>query len=159
MKPPGRPRTPTVELNRRGSWRAKDREGEPQYETAIPTSPDLLDADAQAEWDRIVPELEQHGLITAVDRAALAAYCAAYSRWAAAERIIAAEGILTEGAHGGKVKHPAVSVANEAMMMISRFCGEFGLTPASRSRVIGSGGKKKKKDDKADFFTPKLAGT
>lgn len=46
--------------------------------------PDWLDADAQVEWDRVVPDLLKLGLISGLDRQALAQYCEAvsdYRRW------------------------------------------------------------------------------
>lgn len=39
-----------------------------------------------AEWKRIAEALNRIGLLTQVDRAALAAYCQAYGRWMEAER-------------------------------------------------------------------------
>lgn len=49
-----------------------------------PPMPDWLDPDAQAEWGRVVPDLIKLGLITGLDRQALAQYCEAvsdYRRW------------------------------------------------------------------------------
>jgi P27 family predicted phage terminase small subunit len=154
----GPARTPTKILEQRGSWRAKDREGEPDFTPSVPECPAFLDEVARAEWVRIVPELERQGLITLVDVAALAGYCQCMSRWQAAEKLIQAEGLTIEGSHGGTVENPAVKIARESMQLMRQFASEFGLTPASRSRVIVSGSKDKEKDGKAGFFTPKLAG-
>src|SRR5262245_31110780 len=62
--------------------------------------PDHLDAIACDEWARVVPELTRVKLLTVVDRAALAAYCALYSRWVTAERLIAASGLTYQTANG-----------------------------------------------------------
>lgn len=56
---------------------------------AIPECPAHLSADAREEWVRITPHLEQLGLITEIDRAALAAYCSAWGDYVWAERRIA----------------------------------------------------------------------
>jgi phage terminase small subunit len=45
-----------------------------------PERPEWLDAEAKAEWDRVTAVLAQMRLLSAADRAALAAYCTAYSR-------------------------------------------------------------------------------
>src|SRR4051812_31093346 len=58
---------------------------EPTPEIAAPDCPAHLTAGARAEWDRLAPELEANGLLTRVDRAALAGYCVLYARWAEAE--------------------------------------------------------------------------
>ena len=50
----------------------------------IPAAPDWLDEHARAEWDRVGPDLVLLGLITRLDRQALAQYCEAvsdYQRW------------------------------------------------------------------------------
>ena len=47
---------------------------EPQPEAAIPEVPAHLSGEAKAEWDRIVIRLHPLGLLTDLDRAALAAY-------------------------------------------------------------------------------------
>ena len=53
-----------------------------------PTPPAFLCDDAKVEWGRVCSALYAAGLMTELDRAALAAYCAAYGRWAQAERAI-----------------------------------------------------------------------
>jgi phage terminase small subunit len=45
---------------------------EPQPEPVAPDAPEELNEEARREWDRVVGELEINGLITRLDRAALA---------------------------------------------------------------------------------------
>lgn len=52
---------------------------------AIPQCPDFLSPIARAEWQRITEQLSVLGLVSELDRAALAAYCVAYGRWVEAE--------------------------------------------------------------------------
>jgi phage terminase small subunit len=54
---------------------------EPKPPAETPDCPVHLDDEAQAEWNRITPELSTLGLIARIGRAALAAYCQAWSRW------------------------------------------------------------------------------
>ena len=78
-----------------------------------------------------------------VDRAALAAYCQAYARWAQAERSIAkmAErdlltgGLMIKTSNGNAIQNPLVGTANQAMAAMMRFATEFGMTPSARSRI------------------------
>jgi P27 family predicted phage terminase small subunit len=103
--------------------------------TGVPTCPSHLDANAKKEWKRISKELLAIGLLTSVDRAALAAYCAAYSRWIAAEESIARFGLVIKAPSGYPVQNPFVSIANTAMDHMRKYATEFGLTPASRTRL------------------------
>ena len=104
--------------------------------TGTPTCPSHLDDNAKKEWRRISKELTAIGLLTSVDRAALAAYCCAYSRWAAAEENIQKFGTVIKSPKSGyPVQNPYVSVANTALDLMRKFATEFGLTPASRSRL------------------------
>jgi hypothetical protein len=61
---------------------------EPKPEVAAPQPPPHLNEAAKAEWGRIVGQLLALRLVTELDRAALAAYCVAYARWAEAEEHI-----------------------------------------------------------------------
>lgn len=121
---------------------------EPNPEVEVPTCPAFLTELARKEWDRIVPELERLNLVSQVDRAALAAYCASYGRWVQSELCIEAEGtfydkVKREGMdeHGcdvfslEKKKHPAVLISQEERRQMRAFLTEFGLTPASRTRI------------------------
>lgn len=102
----------------------------------IPTCPPHLDKEAKAEWRRISSELLTLGLLTLIDRAALAAYCAAWARWVAAELSIQKFGTVIKSPKSGyPVQNPYVGVANTSMDQMRRFAVELGLTPASRSRL------------------------
>ena len=52
---------------------------------ALPRCPVHLDAVARKEWRRLAAPLWKMGVLTVADRAALAAYCQAWSRWVEAE--------------------------------------------------------------------------
>ena len=63
---------------------------EPKTTGGKPTCPSHLSPTAKSEWKRISGTLHEMGILTAVDRAALAAYCQAYARWVDAEKKLAA---------------------------------------------------------------------
>jgi P27 family predicted phage terminase small subunit len=102
----------------------------------IPSCPRHLDAVAKSEWKRISRELIATGLLTSVDRAALAAYCAAWSRWVNAETSIEKFGAVIKSPKSGyPIQNPYIGIANTAIDQMRRFMIEFGMTPASRSRI------------------------
>ena len=102
----------------------------------VPRCPSHLDDGAKKEWARISKELIAIGLLTSVDRAALAAYCSSYSRWAEAELNIQKFGTVIKSPKSGyPLQNPYVGVANTALDHMRKFGVEFGLTPASRTRL------------------------
>jgi P27 family predicted phage terminase small subunit len=104
--------------------------------SGTPKCPPHLDKTAKAEWRRVSAELTTLGLLTSVDRAALAAYCAAWSRWVSAELSIQKFGTVIKSPKSGyPVQNPYVGIANTSMDQMRRFAVELGLTPASRSRL------------------------
>jgi P27 family predicted phage terminase small subunit len=138
-----------------GRGRRPKAANEPQPSAQTPAMPEWLNAEAAAEWGRIVPELEAMGLLTLVDRATLATYCAAWSELHDATRTLDTEGRIIEvevfardsGEKVGtrKTIHPAVRLQREAFRLVKQFLGEFGLSPSSRTRLTVP-----KKQDEAD---------
>lgn len=59
---------------------------EPKPPSDLPTCPAHLSATAKAEWKRLARDPNRIGLLTTVDRGALAAYCQSWGRWVEAER-------------------------------------------------------------------------
>ena len=108
---------------------------EPKATGGKPTCPSHLSPTAKAEWKRISGTLHELGILTTVDRAALAAYCQAYARWVDAEKRLAETPPLIKTPSGYVQQSPWLSVANKQMELMGRFMAELGITPASRSRI------------------------
>lgn len=108
---------------------------EAEPEGAIPAAPDHLSQDASIEWGRISQELYQLGLLSRVDRAALAAYCQAYGRWCEAERAMQQSGMLVKTTNGNVIQSPYVSIANKSLEIMHKYLTEFGMTPSARAKV------------------------
>lgn len=108
---------------------------EPQPEAAIPQPPDHLDELAVAEWERLAPELHKLGLLSRIDRAALACYCMAWSRWVRAEQHLREHGEIVQAPSGAPIQNPWLSIANRAFDQLKALAAEFGMSPSSRSRV------------------------
>lgn len=111
-------------------------DSEPVPAQGTPDCPEWLDAEAKAEWARIVPELEFMGLLSKVDRPALAAYCKAWSRWVHAEEQVAKYGEIVKSPEKNfPMKSPYLTIADQAMESMRKLMVEFGLTPSSRCRI------------------------
>lgn len=108
---------------------------EPQPEPLAPDCPPQLNAVARHEWERMAAELSKLRILTALDRAALAAYCFAYALWAEAIEAIQKYGTMVKSPSGYPIQSPYVSVANRQAEIMLRIASEFGFTPASRSRI------------------------
>jgi P27 family predicted phage terminase small subunit len=80
-------------------------------------------------------ELAALRILTHLDRAALAAYCGAYAMWAEATEAIQKFGTMVKSPTGYPVQSPYVSIANRQAEIMMRIASEFGVTPASRSRI------------------------
>lgn len=54
------------------------------------TPPSFLNAPAKVEWARVLGDLQRCGLVTTIDRAALAGYCQAYGTWTECDKALKA---------------------------------------------------------------------
>jgi P27 family predicted phage terminase small subunit len=101
-------------------------------------APDYLTGYAFDEWHRIAPGLRVMGLLTELDIHILAAYCIAYSRWRETEEKLAemrekdpvTRGLLIDGRI-----NPLVKLSRNSATELLRLAGEFGFTPAARTRI------------------------
>ncbi len=109
---------------------------EPKPKVKAPPCPKWLEDDAKKEWRRLSKQMEQMGILTEVDMAAFAGYCQAYARWKAAEEFITKHGAIVKTPSGYWQQVPQVSIAQQYMKQMGKFCEQFGLTPASRSRIV-----------------------
>jgi P27 family predicted phage terminase small subunit len=75
--------------------------------------PRWLPPPAREVWKRVVPALEEFGLIGDIDVATLEAFALSYARWRAAEKQLEDDGLVVEGWRGVPRKHPAAQLARE----------------------------------------------
>lgn len=134
----GPPPLPSAVKRARGTYRPHRARGEPVAVPGRPKPPDFLGDDARREWNRIVPLLEQRGLLELVDRAILTGYCQAWGEIAEASRTLAEQGTTTIGPKGQLVAHPELRRLEVARQALRQYAQEFGLSPAARSRVTTS---------------------
>src|SRR5688572_13757514 len=101
-----------------------------------PECPDWLDDEAKAKWKRVTNDLQAMGLLARADRAALAMFCTAWSRWKDAEEQVRKFGAIVKSPEKGfPMKSPYLTIADQAMETMRKLMVEFGLTPSSRSRI------------------------
>lgn len=150
---PGRKPKPTALKVLQGNpGKRKLNKNEPKPPAGRPVPPSTMIPEAREEWERIVPELEQMGVLTKIDRTALASYCMAYARWVQAEADITAHGILVlepqfdvKGNHVGDKykKNPACTAAMACQKEMRALLALFGMDPSSRSRIKAGGHEEK----------------
>lgn len=133
----GRKPTPTsLKILRGNPGKRRLSKHEPRPAVSIPRCPEHLSTDAKTEWRRISRELAGLGLLSTIDRAALAVYCQAWARWKEAELNIARHGLVVKTPGTGvPMQNPFLPVANKAIEQMRSFLSEFGMTPASRTRI------------------------
>jgi P27 family predicted phage terminase small subunit len=122
-------------------------------DVALPQCPKHLDDEAKKEWTRIGAHLKALGLISEIDRAALAGYCTAWSDFVWASRRIAElngerdglaadatgeRGRIWDTPSGYKQISVPMQIRNRAMEQMHKWLAEFGMSPAARTRVTAS---------------------
>lgn len=120
-----------------------------------PTAPKHLGIEARKEWKRITPLLEDLGLVSGLDRAALALYCQAVGRLSELETAFGGMvNRLTDNADAPMSYPDAVYAASHSVTpsgyaqqsvivqlikshreQVNRYLMHFGLSPAARGRV------------------------
>jgi P27 family predicted phage terminase small subunit len=111
---------------------------EPVPPEGLPDCPEHLSIVATDEWHRVARTLYDMGVLTVIDRAALAAYCQAYGRWVEAERKLSETPSIFKTPSGYVQQSPWLGIANKQMELMGRYMTELGMTPAARSRVAVS---------------------
>jgi len=145
-----KPKPTALKILQGNPGKRKLNKNEPKPRTEIPSCPTWLTAMAQMEWKRIVPQLKKLGLISKLDRSALAAYCQAFGRWQDAELEIRKYGFVCITDKGNVIQRPEVGIANKALEQMYKFLTEFGMSPASRTKL--SVAIKKPEDDMDAFM-------
>ena len=121
----------------------------------IPSAPKHLSKEAAKEWKRITPLLEELGLISGLDRSALALYCQATGRLAELEmafngqvaRLVADGADYSDAVYQASHAVTPSGYAQQSVMVqlikshrdqLNRYLMHFGLSPAARGRVQAS---------------------
>jgi len=117
---------------------------EPKPPKGVPEMPKELRPTAQREWRIMSGHLDMLGVLSVIDGKALAMYCDAYADWEVAQRKCVKDGMWTEepiiskdgNLCGYKYKQaPWFNVKVTSQKVMKSYLIEFGMTPASRSKL------------------------
>lgn len=102
---------------------------------SVPSCPKNLEGEARIHWRKIGRVLASMRVLTQADLDALGLYCEIYARWRDAEDKLKKTGVVIKMQGGLYGQNPYLKVANECIGQLQRYMNEFGLTPASRTRI------------------------
>lgn len=154
----GPPPTPTSELNRRGSWRGKTREGEPQGEVGLPPCPEWVSERVRHRWGEVGGMLVRMRVLTLADETALALLLEALASYLDADDLYEPTRLTVVSEKGVVSADPIVKIRGEAWDRVLKILREFGLTPSSRTAVTKIVEEDGNKGGKGRFFNPKVVG-
>lgn len=126
-------------------------EREPSPPPAIPQCPPNIKGAGRKEWKRITVELAKLELISEMDKTALAVYCDIFNRWIEASAKLREFGMVVVSSQGFPMQSPYMSIVNKCLDQMRQYLTEFGMTPSSRSRLVGAV-KPESDDDDQRFF-------
>lgn len=121
----------------------------------VPSVPKHLGLEARKEWKRITPLLHELGLISGLDRAALALYCQAVGRLSELEtafngqvdRLVSEKNTYADAVYQASFALTPNGFAQQSVIVqlikshreqVNRYLMHFGLSPAARGRVQAS---------------------
>lgn len=145
---------PTAVKILKGNPRKKalnDQEAEP--ELAIPERPQHLKGLARQEWDRVARELFGLGLLSNIDRAALAFYCSNWAMAITARRRLAKETLVI-----ADKPNPRIRIAERAEECAMRYAAHLGMSPSARTAIRVEKAKPKGRSE-FEKFRDKKRGT
>lgn len=140
----GPARKPTAQKELEGTARkdrANAREPRPTLlGSTDPVPPWLKGKAARVGWREALPVLTGMRVATIADRMAVSLLCEAFGRWVEAKEALAKRGSTTYDTEteSGSVMHreyPEVGQVERAWKQVLEAAKEFGMTPASRSKV------------------------
>lgn len=91
---------------------------------------------AKAEWDRIVPVLQNSVGLGAVDWALVKDTCICVARLEWIEHELSREGLITMGQRG-PARNPLTTIATQYRTQLKTYVRELGLSPAARTGLPG----------------------
>jgi P27 family predicted phage terminase small subunit len=139
----GRPPKPTKLKLVEGNPGKRALRQEPKPPPSRPVKPAWLPAGiAKGEWDRVTPILDELGVLSVLDRTALATYCIAVAGIKAATDDLRIRGYLIPSARedGALIKNPSNQLLRDYAKLVAQFSAMLGMSPADRVRLTGDAG-------------------
>lgn len=141
MAKTGRPCLPNAMRELKNGHYRKRNSAEPKPSGAV-RCPSSLGPEARAVWRRLSKVLSPLGLLSSADVDAFAVLAVNIERWHRAQQEIAKFGevvaVKTAAGISKPMVNPWMAIASAAEATIGRIGGEFGLSPAARTRLFSS---------------------
>lgn len=126
--------------------RAPKKEPEPKPISLIPRPPSHLSKYAKKAWKALAEELVEKGILTVIDTLALQVCCEAYGQYRLAYEAVFRPIDRKTGKRGKRTfaeymkgensqTTPEYAAMNKAWATFKSYLAEFGLTPASRTKL------------------------
>jgi phage terminase small subunit len=109
---------------------------EVQDSVELPSCPDWLDDLGSKEWHRLAPLLIERGTASLVSSGVLAGLCHQWSIFVRYSKLLNEH----KQEHDLTKLRRIASIAKEAYSLYLKSSAEFGLSPATKTRVVSSGG-------------------
>ena len=111
-------------------------DAEPQPPPEIPAAPEFLHPAALAEWNRLAPLLFGLGLLSQIDRPALSCLCQSWALLLAVSEAIEKTPLFSASRKDERARVlQLLRIQRQASDQLRSWASEFGMTPASRTRV------------------------
>jgi P27 family predicted phage terminase small subunit len=94
-----------------------------------------LRAVAHAGWERVVTHLVASNMLTQLDRSVLGAYCDLFDCCVEAKKMMQKSGLVLNKMSSTLIHSSFVGIANKTLEQTRAYLIEFGMTPASRTRI------------------------
>ena len=134
---PPKPRSSELLSGNRGRRESTDDPTPDQVDTTEP--PDWLGGLAAEKFRELASMLTKSRVLTVSDVEQLAQYCTVWQRWREAEAKLVELGPVLTTSGGNLVQNPWLWTANKALDQMHKIGTDFGLSPASRTRVKTAG--------------------
>ncbi|WP_447879936.1 phage terminase small subunit P27 family [Serratia fonticola] len=140
----GPPRTPThLRLVKGNPSKRPINKDEPKPTSGVPPTPKHFNKQEKYWFKRLGDQLDEIGVITVLDGMALELLVGAYVEWRKHRDVIDQEGdsYKTTTSTGDMIirAHPQVAMMDKAANRVAKMMAEFGMSPASRSKVGSPG--------------------
>ena len=145
----GKKRTPLALVKQRGTKgnkaASKDAENAPEPDVLekVPTPPSFLTAKEKKVFKEFATLLHEAGVLTGMDVDVLSGLSKCWQQWIDASKALEKGGLtFTSYNRNGDAmerKRPEIGIANDAWKMVMSILTEYGMTPASRSKVSLAG--------------------
>jgi P27 family predicted phage terminase small subunit len=118
-----------------GERESRINRGEPlPAETTIGPPAELSDG-ALAVWQRLAPDLEDKGCLSAWDTTMFGAFCESAALYRHCVDQLGTDNLTVPGSLKNQVVNPLWRVAKDCLDAMSRIGGRFGLTPSDRAGI------------------------